>query len=38
VANPPPAGALPDGGVMRLLKTAIDPQNLLNPGKILPER
>ena len=23
--------------VMRLLKTAIDPQNLLNPGKILPE-
>ncbi|MGV0975009.1 MAG: FAD-binding oxidoreductase [Azonexus sp.] len=24
--------------VMRLLKTALDPQNLLNPGKILPER
>jgi D-lactate dehydrogenase (cytochrome) len=24
--------------VMRLLKTAIDPQNLLNPGKILPEQ
>jgi len=24
--------------VMRLLKTALDPHNLLNPGKILPER
>ena len=22
--------------VMRMLKTALDPQNLLNPGKILP--
>jgi D-lactate dehydrogenase (cytochrome) len=24
--------------VMRMLKTALDPHNLLNPGKILPER
>ncbi len=24
--------------VMRMLKTVLDPHNLLNPGKILPER
>ena len=24
--------------IMRALKTALDPHNLLNPGKILPER
>jgi D-lactate dehydrogenase (cytochrome) len=24
--------------VMRTIKAALDPQNILNPGKILPER
>jgi len=30
--------AMLEVGVMRMLKTALDPHNLLNPGKILPER